>query len=81
MGGMDHGYLEGRNPGTLKLLKFFSFAHLPTALQPFSVPFSDLAYSLVKVLPDSAELTTALRKLLEAKDCAVRAAMDEEMMS
>lgn len=77
MGNMDYGYLEKRNPGTLKLLKYFSFAHLPLALQPFSSPFSELAYGLVKVLPDSAELTTALRKLLEAKDCAVRAAMDE----
>jgi hypothetical protein len=72
--------LEGRHPATLRLLKYFSFAHLPLGLQPFSAPFSDLAYGLVKVLPDSAELTAGLRKLLEAKDCVVRAAMDEEML-
>lgn len=55
------------------LLQFFSYMHLPKTLQDISRPFCTLAEHLVKTLPDNPELTTALRKLLEAKDCAVRA--------
>jgi hypothetical protein len=55
------------------ILQFFGYIHLPTPLQAVSKPFSDLAYELVQKLPHNPELTEALRKLLEAKDCAVRA--------
>lgn len=55
------------------LLQFFSYGHLPEKLQAISKPFCDLAHLLVVQLPDNPETTTALRKLLEAKDCAVRA--------
>jgi hypothetical protein len=55
------------------LLQFFAHGHLPTPLQVVSKPFSDLAHELVRSLPRNPERTTALRKLLEAKDCAVRA--------
>lgn len=55
------------------LLQFFKCDHLPEALQAISKPFGDLANSLVERLPKNPERTTALRKLLEAKDCAVRA--------
>lgn len=66
----------GRHPGTVQLVRYFSYAHLPEHLQRVSAPFAYLAESLVALLPDSAELTTALRKLVEAKDCAVRAMVD-----
>jgi hypothetical protein len=55
------------------LLQFFAYAHLPVALQEYSKPFGDLAQWIVATLPRNPERTTALRKLLEAKDCAVRA--------
>jgi len=55
------------------LLQFFEYNHLPLHLQDFSKPFHDLAHELCKMLPKNPERTTALRKLLEAKDCAVRA--------
>lgn len=55
------------------LLQFFAYAHLPPHLQAISKPFGDLAQQIVDTLPDNPERTTALRKLLEAKDCAVRA--------
>jgi hypothetical protein len=55
------------------LLQFFEFGHLPTRLQTISRPFCDLAHAIVETLPENPERTTALRKLLEAKDCAVRA--------
>jgi ferritin-like protein len=55
------------------LLQFFGYKHLPEKLQAISKPFGDLAQQLFDTLPENPEKTTALRKLLEAKDCAVRA--------
>jgi hypothetical protein len=55
------------------ILQFFEYSHLPEHLQNVSRPFSMLAYQMVNELPDNAERAEALRKLLEAKDCAVRA--------
>lgn len=57
------------------LLQFFSYAHLPEKMQEISAPFGELAIRLVGLLPRNPERTTALRKLLEAKDCAVRASI------
>lgn len=54
-------------------MMFFEYGHLPQHLQGLSKPFGDLAQEMVKQLPKCAETTTMLRKLLEAKDCAVRA--------
>lgn len=55
------------------LLQFFAYEHLPEHLQTISKPFGDLARQIVETLPRNPERTVALRKLLEAKDCAVRA--------
>jgi len=55
------------------MLQFFAYSHLPEHLQEHSKPFSDLAEKLCETLPRNPERTVALRKLLEAKDCAVRA--------
>jgi len=55
------------------LLQFFAYDHLPAHLQAVSAPFGELADHIVKTLPRNPERTVALRKLLEAKDCAVRA--------
>lgn len=55
------------------LLQFFAYEHLPPHLQEISKPFGDLAKHLVGTLPANLERAMALRKLLEAKDCAVRA--------
>ena len=57
------------------IMQFFKFDHLPPNLQPTSKAFHDLAETLVEYLPRNPERTVALRKLLEAKDCAVRAAI------
>lgn len=61
-----------------RLLQFFGFRHLPERLQIISEPFSVLAHHIVETLPANPERTTALRKLLEAKDCAVRASIYKE---
>lgn len=55
-----------------QVLKYFHYQHLPAALQPLSKPFCELARFLVDNTPRCAERTVALRKLVEAKDCAVR---------
>lgn len=55
------------------LLTFFAYAHLPEDLQTISKPVGDLACAMAQDLPSNAELTVGLRKLLEAKDCFVRA--------
>lgn len=57
------------------LLQFFAYEHLPPHLQAVSAAFGDLARSLATSLPKNPESTVALRKLLEAKDCAVRAVL------
>ena len=60
-------------PNTDRMMQFFAYAHLPAHLQAISKPFGDLAQHMVDTLPMNPERTAGLRKLLEAKDCAVRA--------
>lgn len=55
------------------ILRFFHYAHLPPALRDTSKQFFWLAFNVIKTIPRNAERTVALRKLLEAKDAAVRA--------
>lgn len=57
------------------LMRFFAYSHLPEHLQKVSERFHTLAVYIDTALPIGSEQTTALRKLLEAKDCAVRAAI------
>lgn len=63
----------GRDFSTRHIAQFFDFGHLPPDLAATSEAFHDLAVRLVQSIPDSPELTVALRKLLESKDAAVRA--------
>lgn len=60
-------------PDQEPLLQFFEYKHLRDDLVTISLQFHTLAHWVVNILPRNAERTTALRKLLEAKDCAVRA--------
>jgi hypothetical protein len=60
------------------IMQFFAYAHLPEHLQAISRPFGEMAEHLVATLPRNVERTVALRKLLEAKDCAVRAFLFKE---
>jgi hypothetical protein len=57
------------------IMKYFVFAHLPEHIQRYSVPWCVLAVEVCETIPSSAERTVALRKLLEGKDAAVRAAL------
>lgn len=65
---------DDRHPGVKDGLQWLTYAHLPEQLQRFSRPFYTAAVELVGNIPtDSPELTTALNRLIEAKDSAVRA--------
>jgi hypothetical protein len=56
-------------------MKYFDYEHLPEKLQAVSKPIGDLARQMNECLPDGPEKSAGLRKLLEAKDCLVRAAL------
>lgn len=62
---------------TEHIIQFFKYSHLPEKLREVSRPFGELANAIVSTLPRNPERTVALRKLLEAKDAAVRAAVAE----
>lgn len=55
------------------VMQFFAYDHLPPQLKIISEQFSNLAHWIVVNIPQNPERTVALRKLLEAKDAAVRA--------
>lgn len=57
------------------IMRYFAYAHLPEKLQGVSRPFGELAERLNADLPDGPEKSAGFRKLLEAKDCMVRAAL------
>jgi len=59
--------------GDEPIMRFFAYTHLPINLQEVSRPFHALATRVLHTTPRSAERSVALRKLLEAKDAAVRA--------
>lgn len=79
------------NGGSDHIMQFFAYAHLPPHLQTVSKPFCELASAIVDgdngagtvtfgpPLPRNPERTVALRKLLEAKDAAVRALLAEDL--
>ena len=73
--GQPHRGHDERIDSGEPLLQFFAYQHLPGHLQAISMLFCDLAEHLVQRLPRNPERTVALRKLLESKDCAVRAAL------
>ena len=60
-----------------ELLGCFGYSHLPAHLQGFSKPFHDLAYKMSNDLEfsESCQVKDGLKKLLEAKDCFVRASL------
>ncbi len=59
-----------------RMMRWFEYGHLPESLQKISAPIGKLAAELDAALPEGAEKTAGLRKLLEAKDCFVRAEIE-----
>lgn len=62
---------ENRHPSVRHMAPHFRFVHLPPDLQRVSKQFAVVGQYLVDNLTDNPELTEALRKLWEAKNCAV----------
>ena len=58
-----------------QILRYFAYDHLPQALKEISAEVAYVAHRMEGALPDGPEKTVGLRKLLEAKDCFVRAAL------
>jgi hypothetical protein len=81
-GTVGQGYILGehteRKMPKDRMLQFFAYEHLPEHLRRVSAPFGELAKLMVETLPSNPERTAGLRKLLEAKDCAVRAVLFKE---
>jgi hypothetical protein len=59
-------------------IKWFKYDHLPAKLQEVSKPLAELARLMEETLPDGAEKSAGMRKLLEAKDCFVRAKLEDK---
>ena len=57
-------------------IKYFKYDHLPPKLQEVSKPIGNLAMELEQSIPDGPEKSAGMRKLLEAKDCFVRASLE-----
>jgi hypothetical protein len=65
------GFLVSESP----ILRYFECSHLPENLQGFALPFREMAIWIERTVPNGPEKSAGLRKLLEAKDCIVRAAI------
>ena len=65
------------NNGNIPILQYFSYEHLPESLKEISHPCAALALEMAEKLPLGPELSAGLRKLLEAKDCFVRAKLQK----
>lgn len=72
---MSEQHLREMHQATAQVYRHFRYDHLPEHLQQLSAPCCALATRMIHALPDGPELTVGLRKLLEAKDCFVRAAL------
>lgn len=57
------------------ILRFFDYGRLPESPRVVSEQFYELAWEIERTLPTGPEKSAGLRKLLEAKDCLVRAAL------
>lgn len=76
----DRSLVDNLKAATVKepMLQFFAFEHLPAHLRLTSALIAELAVRMVDDLPRNPERTVGLRKLLEAKDCFVRAVIYKE---
>lgn len=68
---------DDRHAATRHFAPLFSYDHLPNGpLRTISHECALMAQQMIDALPDGPELTAGLRKLLESKDCFVRAALE-----
>jgi hypothetical protein len=70
--------VNNRHPSTEAVTRFFESSHLPDPLYSIASLCESVSIAMLERLEDDPELTMGLRKLLEAKDCFVRAAVAQE---
>lgn len=75
--GLEDGLIipMDRHPSVRHFGPLFAFGHLDGPLRSTSELIAGTAQYMADTLPDGPELAAGLRKLLEAKDCFVRAAL------
>ena len=71
-------HVKNTHPAIAHVLQYFEYEHLPLNLRIVSEEVHALAWFLASQLPENPETTAGLRKLLEAKDCFVRAMLSKE---
>jgi len=71
----DDDYYSETGTKVSPIVKFFESDHLSSELTPIARDFERFAKAIDAQLPSTAEKSAGLRKLLEAKDCAIRAAL------
>lgn len=59
-----------------RMIKWLSYEHLPKELQPIVQKYHNMGLIICGTIPSGPERTVALRKLVESKDCAVRAVIE-----
>ena len=57
------------------IMRYFEYSHLPLSIQFASSKICKAAEYLDGTIPDGPEKSAGMRKLLEAKDCFVRASL------
>jgi hypothetical protein len=60
----------------IRMLQWFVYDHLPAGGRPVAAQFNSFANWMLQTIPSGPEATEAMRKLLECRDCAVRAALE-----
>ena len=60
-----------------RMLRWFQTEHIREPLRDVAEACREFAIEMDRDLPEGPEKTTGLRKLLEAKDCFLRAKQDE----
>lgn len=69
---------EHRHPSVVQITRFFEYNHFPEPLHTLAYQCASLKDIMLANIEDDPELVVGLRKLLEAKDCFVRAKVAEE---
>jgi len=75
---MDDNLTAGRHPAVVTLASYFDARRVGEAGRPYAAEVEHTARTMLASIPDSPELTVGLRKLLEARECFIRAARDAE---
>jgi hypothetical protein len=70
---MEQEEMDERLAKQFPILRYFEYDHLPERLQATSKVYHDLAWREAVDGQHGPEVAAGLRKLLEAKDCFVRA--------